>query len=369
MPELATAEGTRRFASRFSGRAATGYFRERRGLQFSSLGLGSYLGTPDVATDNAYTDAVVAAVLAGINVIDSAINYRFQRSERSIGEALRRLQEQGVERRELVLCTKAGYLTPDGEMPPDPGEYFANEYLEPGILRAEEIAAGCHCLAPQFLEDQLERSLRNLGVDSVDIFYLHNPETQLPAVSREDFRARLRGAFALLETAVTTGKIGAYGLATWSAFRQAPEAADFISIEEMAGLAREVAGENHHFQFVQVPFNLVMAEALLQPNQAIEGRMVPLVSAAHRLGITVVGSAALLQGRLARSLPPFLKEVVGLESDLLRALQFARSAPGITTALVGMSSVAHVHENLKLLEIEPMPETKFRELFHRQGSA
>ena len=96
--------------------------------------------------------------------------------------------------------------------------------------------------------------------------------------------------------------------------------------------------------------------------------MVPLVSAAHHLGITVVASAALLQGRLARNLPPFLKDVVGLESDLLRALQFARSAPGITTALVGMSRVAHVRENLKLLEVEPMPETKFRELFHRQES-
>ena len=92
---------------------------------------------------------------------------------------------------------------------------------------------------------------------------------------------------------MVTGKIGAYGLATWSAFRQAPEAADFISLEEMAGLAREVAGENHHLQYVQLPFNLVMAEALLQPNQPIEGRMVPLVSAAHRLGITVVASAAL----------------------------------------------------------------------------
>ncbi len=112
-----------------------------------------------------------------------------------------------------------------------------------------------------------------------------------------------------------------------------------------------------------------MAEALLQPNQPLDGRVVPLVSAAHHLGITVVASAALLQGRLARNLPPFLKDVVGLESDLLRALQFARSAPGITTALVVMSRVAHVHENLKLLEVGPMPETKFRELFQRQESA
>ena len=369
MPALATPEGTRHFAERFAGRIRAGHFRERRGILLSSLGVGTYLGNPDAATDHAYTEAVVAAVRSGINVIDAAINYRFQRSERAIGLALAELRRAGFERRELVLCTKAGYLTPDGDMPADPRKYFSQEYLEPGIFRPEEVAAGCHCLAPQFLEDQLGRSLRNLGVEAIDVFYLHNPETQLSAVSREDFRARIRGAFAFLETAAAVGKIGAYGLATWNAFRQPQNAPDFIALEEMAELAREVAGENHHFRFVQLPFNLAMAEPLLQPNQPIDGRVVPLVSAAHHLGITVIASAALLQGRLARNLPPFLKDVAGLDSDVLRALQFARSAPGITTALVGMSSVAHVRENLKLLEVEPMPEGKFRELFHRQESA
>ena len=368
MPGLATPEGTRRFAERFAGRAGAGHFRERRGLTLSSLGVGTYLGNPDAATDRGYTGAVVAAVTSGVNVIDAAINYRFQRSERSIGQALVTLRDQGFGRDELVLCTKAGYLTPDGDMPADPRQYFSKEYLEPGIFRPEELASGCHCLAPQFLEDQLGRSLRNLGVEAIDVFYLHNPETQLADVTREDFRARVRGAFAFLETAVAMGKIGAYGMATWNAFRQPQDAPDFIALQEIAELARDVAGEDHHFRFAQLPFNLAMAEALLLPNQPLDGRVVPLVSAAHQLGITVVASASLLQGRLARNLPPFLKNVAGLESDVLRALQFARSAPGITTALVGMSQVAHVRENLKLLEVEPMPETKFRELFHRQES-
>ena len=369
MPALATPEGTRRYAQRFTGRIAAGHFRDRRGVLFSSLGAGTYLGNPDVATDRAYTEAIVAAVTSGVNVIDAAINYRFQRSERSIGQALVALENAGIERCELVLCTKAGYLTPDGDMPADPREYFEREYVAPGILRAEEIAAGCHCLAPRFLEDQLERSLGNLGVEAVDVFYLHNPETQLPSVSRDDFRARIRGAFVFLETAVASGKIGAYGVATWNAFRQPADAPDFIALEELVEIARDVADARNHFRFAQLPFNIAMAEALLQPNQPLEGRRVPLVTAAHHLGITVVGSAALLQGRLARNLPPFVKDVVGLESDLLRALQFARSAPGITTALVGMSRVAHVRENLKLLEVEPLPEMKFRELFQRQQSA
>ncbi len=367
MLSLATPEGTRRYANRFTGRTASGHFRERRGLLLSSLGMGTYLGNPDAASDRAYTEAAVAAVTSGVNVIDTAINYRFQRSERSIGQALKELAHLGFQRNELLLCTKAGYLTPDGEMPADPREYFASEYLEPGIIRAGDIAAGCHCMTPEYLDNQIERSLGNLGVRGVDVFYLHNPETQLAELSREDFRARVRAAFAFLETAVAAGKVGAYGMATWNAFRQGPKAEDYISLEEMVELAGEVAGEDHHFLFVQLPFSLAMPEALLQPNQPLDGRMVPLVSAAHHLGVTVVASASLLQGRLAKNLPTFVLEVIGLESDLLRALQFARSAPGITTALVGMGRAEHVLENLKLLQAEPLAEGKFRELFQRES--
>ncbi|MGA8074136.1 MAG: aldo/keto reductase, partial [Candidatus Acidiferrales bacterium] len=200
-PLKASSEGTRRYAARFAGRAAAGHFREQyaTGLILSSLGIGTYLGEADAATDAAYTAAVVAAVEGGANVIDTAINYRFQRSERSIGAALKQLFAKGFQREELVLCTKAGFLTPDGEMPDDPNEYFSREYLVKEIFRAEEIAAGCHCMAPRYLEDQLQRSLRNLGVASVDAFYLHNPETQLDDVPRPDFVKRLRSAFEFLE--------------------------------------------------------------------------------------------------------------------------------------------------------------------------
>src|SRR5277367_3723170 len=122
----ATADGTLRYAARFQGRAAAGHFREiRGGLVLSSIGIGTYLGEPDDETDRAYTDAVVAAVEGGINVIDSAINYRFQRSERSVGAALKALFAKGFSRDEIILCTKAGFLTPDGDMPDDLNEYFA----------------------------------------------------------------------------------------------------------------------------------------------------------------------------------------------------------------------------------------------------
>ena len=311
---FATPEGTLRYAARFKGRSAAGHFREiPGGLVLSSIGIGTYLGDPDSATDAAYTAAIVSAVENGSNVIDSAINYRFQRSERSVRAALKELFAKGFSRDEIVVCTKAGFLTPDGGMPADANEYFAHEFLERGIFRAEEIAAGCHCMAPPYLADQLERSRHNLGLETIDVFYLHNPETQLGEVSADEFRQRIRAAFTFLETAVAERKIRAYGMATWNSFREDPKGAGYLSLAEMAGIASEVGGAAHHFRFVQLPFNLAMPEALTRPNQMIDGKPVPMVQAARTLGISLITSAALLQGQLTRNLPAFVSAALGVK--------------------------------------------------------
>ncbi len=364
----ASAQGTLHYAARFQGRSAAGHFREIWGGRvLSSIGIGTYLGEPDPPTDKGYTRAVVAAVEGGVNVVDSAINYRFQRSERSVGAALRELLGKGYTRDELVLCTKAGFLTPDGEMPADPNEYFAREFLDRGIFQPEEIAAGCHCMAPKYLADQMERSLGNFGVEAIDIFYLHNPETQLTEVSAPEFQKRIRAAFAFLESAVDNRKIGAYGMATWNAFREDPKSPGYLSLEAMAQIANEAGGENHHFRFVQLPFNLAMPEALTRPNQAVGGKMVPMVQAARDLGIHLVSSAALLQGQLTKNLPPFVQSALQLKEESQLALQFARSVPGLTTALVGMSRVEHVQANLALVGVEPASRDQFIKLFESKS--
>src|ERR1700674_4353041 len=258
MTTHATPASTRQYAKRFAGKAADGHFRDAQGLMLSSLGIGTYLGQPDTKTDESYTSALVAAAETGINVIDTAINYRFQRSERSIGAALKQLAAKRITREELILCSKGGYLTPDGSMPADPNEYFFREYLQPGVFSAKDIVAGSHCITPRFLENQLGRSLRNLGVDCVDVYYLHNPETQLSEVSRPDFLERVRDAFIYLESAAAAGQIQFYGMATWSGLRQEATARESLQLGELEQLARDIAGESHHFRFVQIPFNLAI---------------------------------------------------------------------------------------------------------------
>jgi len=364
IPGRATPESTHRYAQRFAERIAPGHFREiAGGLWASSIGIGTYLGEPDSVTDRGYTESVVAALQGGFNLVDSAINYRFQRSERSVGAALKQLVASGFSREELILCTKAGFLTPDGQMPADPDEYFAQEYLSRQLFRPEDIAQGCHCLSPAFLADQLERSRRNLGIQCVDVFYLHNPETQLPEVAREEFRRRIAAAFTLLESAVSEGKIAAYGMATWNAFREDPKSPSYLSLEEIVSIVREAAGQDHHFRFVQLPFNLAMPEALTRPNQIVNGKTMAMVQAARALGITLISSAALLQGQLTKNLPPYVGEALGLRSNAALALQFARSAPGIATALAGMSHAEHVNANLALVGIEPAHRDQFLKLF------
>jgi aryl-alcohol dehydrogenase-like predicted oxidoreductase len=365
---FATPEGTLRYAARFKGLSAAGHFREiPGGLVLSSIGIGTYLGEPDNATDAAYAAAIVSAVESGCNVIDSAINYRFQRSERSVRAALKDLFAKHFSRDEIVVCTKAGFLTPDGEMPADANEYFAHEFLERGIFRAEEIAAGCHCMSPAYLADQLERSRRNLGLETIDVFYLHNPETQLSEVSAEEFRERIRAAFTFLETAVAEKKTRAYGMATWNSFRDDPKGPGYLSLAEMAEIATEVGGAAHHFRFVQLPFNLAMPEALTRPNQMIDGKLVPIVQAARTLGISLITSAALLQGQLTKNLPAFVSSALGVKENSTLALQFARSVPGLTTALVGMSQTAHVAKNLSLVGVEPASREQFLKLFESRG--
>src|SRR5690349_11494891 len=138
MDEGASREGTRRFRDRVAGTVPPEHFRPGPGgVLCSSIGLGTYLGEPDDSTDAAYGQALVAAVALGTNVVDTAINYRAQRSERVVGLALATLIAEGeLQRDEVVVCTKGGYLPFDGSYPADPGKYFQDTYVRSGLLTA-----------------------------------------------------------------------------------------------------------------------------------------------------------------------------------------------------------------------------------------
>jgi aryl-alcohol dehydrogenase-like predicted oxidoreductase len=350
----ASSQGTVRYRDRFKALAAEDHFRPCLNLQVSSIGIGTYLGGADEETDRRYTEAVVRAVELGANVIDTAANYRFQRSERSVGAALGELSRRGWAREEVVVCTKGGYLPFDGAPPGDVRTYVEENFIQTGIAGWGDIAGGSHCMTPRYLDNQLQQSLRNMDVECVDVYYVHNPESQLSAVSPDEFWKRMRAAFEFLEQTVARGSIRDYGVATWNGFREEPDTRGYHSLETMVELAREIAGDQHHFRFIQLPLNLAMPEALFFQNQKLGEEYVSVTEAAQSFGVNVIASGSILQGQVARGLPEAIRDALGsLISDAQTGIQFVRSARGVKTALVGMSRLEHVEENLQLVGVAP----------------
>lgn len=364
---FATSEGTARFHQRYADRLP-GHFRQSQNLWVASVGLGTYLGDPTQEVDDGYTGAVMAAAQSGINVFDAAVNYRHMRSERAIRKGILDLISSGtVKRDELILATKGGFLSYDGKVPDDPSAYFAEKLIQTGLVNPEEVVAGCHNISPRYLANQIDVSRTNLGIETIDIYYLHNPETQLQEVSPPEFLRRLRSAFAALEQAVADGKIRMYGMATWNGYRVPPGSQEAISLEEVLGVAKEVGGDEHHFGAIQLPFNMAMPEALTSSTQSMGNRAVPLLHIARENGLMVFASASLLQSRLARGLPTELqRSISGFGTDAQRAIQFVRSTPGVTCALVGMSKREHVEENIETATVPPFSLEQYRKLFERQ---
>ncbi|MGE4218135.1 MAG: aldo/keto reductase [Alphaproteobacteria bacterium] len=356
----ATAAATAAYAARHAGHTGKGHFRIVNGLSLSSIGIGTYLGNPDAATDALVAEAVRTMIGGGVNVIDTAINYRHQRGERSAGTGIAAALASGTAtREELVVCTKGGYL-------PDPGgaQWFRTTYVGRDGIAESDLAEGCNCLHPAYLADQIERSRRNLGLEKIDVYYLHNPEHHATALGTDGFRTRLEIAFGALENAVAQGVIGHYGLATWNGLRVPPGTPGHIDLAAAKAAARQAAGgREDHFGFVQMPCNLGSPEALIRKTQPIDGSLVPAVAAAQRLGLAVAFSRPVAAGRLPALKPALAKALGdGFATDVQRALQFARGVPETATALVGAKQPAHVAAALEVAAKPALPADLYRRL-------
>lgn len=346
----ATESGTARFADRFADSFAPGFYREAASLNVSSLGAGTYLGDCDDAEDARYSHVISAGFERGINFLDTAINYRGQRSERVVGNALRAAIQSGkVSRDEIVVSTKGGYVPLDGQLPSSREaylDYLKTEYFDLGVMTRGDLVAGGHCISSGFLSNQISRSRANMGVDCIDIYYIHNPEQQLDSLDHARFLDAMRNAFVELEAQVARGRIGAYGCATWNGFRVFAANKNYLSLTELVALAREAGGPDHHFRAIQLPVNLAMTEAVRSPTQMVDGKNVDILSLARDLGISVVASASLMQSQLTQNLPAQVRTLFpDLDTDAKRAIAFVRSLP-VSSALVGMRSFGHLTENL-----------------------
>lgn len=356
----ATREGTSRFRTRHEGKStAIGHFKQFGEYMLTSIGMGTYLGKTDDATDLLIIDAIKRSVGGGvINVIDTAVNYRFQKSERAVGKALKELVEEGTcKRDEVFISTKNGYLTHDADLSMDFWEYIHANLIKAGVISADDISSGYNCIKVSYLEDQLKRSLKNLGLGCIDLIYLHNAaEEQLPDVGRDRFMHMLKEAFEFYEAKRREGLIRYYGMATWDCLRVEPDNPLYMNVKDIVDIAESAASSRDHgFRFIQLPFNMAMHEAATLKNQVIDGSIYTVMDAAMLLGINVFTSVPLLQGRLLHSRD--VMSLVKAETPALACLQFARSSRAIP--LIGQKRREHVEENLRIAKIPPLGNDEF----------
>lgn len=330
------------------------FFKTFRGATVSGIGVGTWMGDLSTATDSRYIETLIHAASRGINVFDTAINYRHMRAERCVGQAVQRLAKSGIPREALLVATKGGYITHDAAGSRDWADYVRQEYLETGLISEEEMARG-RSINPQFIRRQLEQSLNNLNLETVDIYYLHNPEEDIAALGAKEFRKVLTKTFAVLEEAVSAGKIGCYGLATWEGLRVPADDPRHLSLSTAIAAARDAAGTGqHHFSVLQLPFNVKDNQALSLPTQKVGRTLMPAFKAAEALGLYVMTSASVLQGTaIPQTEESRLRAAAPGHSLSTAALQISRSTPGVGTALVGMRRIHSVEEALEIARIPP----------------
>jgi len=365
----ATPEGTARFAARFD--KLPGHFRRPDRLTFSSLALGTRNGEIEGVDDMLYRSAVATLLEGGVNVFVTALSDRMMASERCLGASLERAFREGVATRdEVILVTKGGYLSVDPDLAAGRGSarrYLVESYIDTGLVDPDRIVHGVHCLDGPFLRDQIERSRRNLRVETLDLYLLEEPELHLPECGAEEFRDRMLRAFEALEGAVSDGAIAAYGLCTWDGFLRPHTDRGHLALLDVFDWALEVGGGDHHLRAVQLPYSVAMAEAFRLDSQiGPTGHTDAVLSTLRGTGTAVLASAPLVQGRALGRLPDVVEEVFpGLASDAQRCLQFVRSTPEVTTAVVGMRDPDHVDENLAVAEHAPATPEKIEALFKR----
>jgi aryl-alcohol dehydrogenase-like predicted oxidoreductase len=362
----ATPEGTKNYvknAVKNRGKPAD-HFRVFDNLYLSSIGMGTYLGKPNKEDDQSMENAVYDSIKSGsVNVVDTAINYRAMRSEKSIGRALLRLINDGIVTRDQVfVSTKNGYITNDGDYPEiDVMEYVQTMFISNGIMHADDISSGYNVLNPNYLKRCIDKSLANLHLATLDLVYVHNPfESWYEDVSREDFFQMLSKVFEAYEEYRTLNKIRYYGMATWTCFRVPPDSKEYLSLEDITKTAEKVGGLGKHgFRFIQLPYNLAYSEALLLKNQSVgTEKNLTILEAAERLKVGVFTSIPLFQGRLLKTKIP---DYGGLTDQVSKLLQIVRSSPSVIAPLVGQKEPNHVEQNLKITSVSPMGSKEYKE--------
>lgn len=378
----ATRDDTINFSKRFPKLIA--YGSTVSDLFLSKVGLGTYLGETSDEVDDLMIESIQYGISKGINVIDTAINYRGMNSEKAIGIAINRaINSKLCKREELFISTKAGFIPSDisksistQRMAAEWSSLYGPKFPD------EQIIDNHHCIHPICLDISIQTSLANLGLQTIDLLYLHNVAEKQPS---ELLLERLSIAFIHLEKIRQKGLIRYYGLATWSCFRVGLTEEGYLSLDDVMALALKAGGSSHGFRFLQVPLTWSMPEAATARYQRLDRTLLEAAAAMNLAVMTsrsidlakynslasvykvyqsclLTTTSSINSSVTTLDVPPHIHPddaAADAEADqvLSRAalsLHLTRSIPLITTALVGMRQKSHITENAAVLSLPPL---------------
>jgi aryl-alcohol dehydrogenase-like predicted oxidoreductase len=347
----ATARDTTQFAQKHA--AMTFHPFGRTQWLVSQAGFGGYRVSAGIKE---HYQAMVQAIDNGVNLIDTSTNYADGGSEQLVGQVLDdMISNRHVKRGSLVVVSKVGYLQ---------GRNFvlSQERKQQGRPFPDLVpyADGLeHCIHPEFIEDQLTRSLDRLGLKTLDLLLLHNPEYYLSwagkqnistGEARKKFYQRIGQAFDHLEKEVARGRIQAYGISA-NTFPASCRNEDFLGLDEVWPLAEQIS-KNHHFRAVQFPMNLFESGAALEENQR-DGQPVLSYACTKQLGVLVNRPMNAFSGNRLVRLADVEKIGQHTDDDVIQA--------------IGMLNKSEKHLWRKVLPALNLPTPLYRRIKEQAG--
>jgi len=377
LPGLATRTGTLAYAKRHPGLSY--HSMGKTGFFSSEAGFGGYRIYDQVPK---HYGALVKALSSGINLIDTSANYTDGGSERLIGKVLQDLVAKGeILREEIIVVSKGGYLQGENYQLSQQRKTDGNPFCE--LVQYDDGLE--HCIHPEFLSEQIGRSLERLGLETIDCYLLHNPEYYLKWAEEHDvpvreaqteYLHRIREAFIFLEEEVAKGRIGCYGISS-NTFVLPKRIYTFTSLAQIWDIAETINSYNH-FRVIEFPCNLLETSAITENNQP-DGETVLDFAYKKELAVLINRPLNAIQdnqlirlaekayeGEAAQEAVDFFKRVSSIDPDWHKAsslshlaLRALRSTTGVTAVLVGMRQAAYVEDILAELR-EPCVKEKRR---------
>ena len=280
-----------------------------------------------VAHDDAAQKAIRSAYEAKVRYFDTAPMYGFGKSERLYGSVLK-----DQPRDSFVLSTKVGRLIVSGKPTPETEDtcfveiddaYAVFDYSRDGVLRS------------------LEESRKRLGIDKIDIVYIHDPDVD------DSFQQALDEAFPTLAELRSQGVIGAIG----AGMNQAEMLRDFAKNADFDCFL--LAGRYTLLDQIALKELLPLCQ---QKNISI------IIGGAYNSGILATGAVEGAHYNYAPAPPEIMEKTRKIESVCNRfnvsmkaaALQFPFGHPMVVSNIPGVKTKERFKENLSLFT-DPIP--------------